>query len=131
MKLEFNDLIKKLKKISFERFDLIVAIGKDGIMPALLIQHFLKIPIEVVWINFRDKNNNPIRKNPILIKPLNKKLKKIKNKKILLVDTVSRTGKTLQKAEELLRGNKVKTFVINGKADYSIYNIKECIEWPW
>lgn len=130
-RLTLNQIIKKLQKIKFPKFDLIVAIGKDGIIIASLLHHFLKIPVEVIWLNYRDENNKPIRKEPILIKPLNKNLKKIKNKKILLVDAVSRTGKTLNKAKELLKGNKIKTFVVNGKADYSLYNFKECIEWPW
>ena len=55
----------------------------------------------------------------------------LKDKKILLVDTVSRTGKTLKKAKQLLKGNKIKTFVINGKADYQIINKKECVLMPW
>jgi hypoxanthine phosphoribosyltransferase len=126
-KLSFNYLINKLKRIKFSKFDFIVAIGKDGIMPASLLQHFLNIPIEIIWLNYRDKNNKPIRKNPILKKPF----KKIKNKRILLVDTVSRTGKTLKKAKQLLKGNKIKTFVINGKADYNIINKKECVLMPW
>ena len=130
-KLTLKQIVGRIKKIKFDKFDLIVAIGKDGIMPASLLRYFLKVPVEVIWINYRDKNNNPLYKNPILKKPINDKLRKIKNKRILLVDTVSRTGKTLDKAKELLKGNKIKTFVINGKADYSLYNCKECIEWPW
>lgn len=126
-KLTLNQIIKKIKTIKFPKFDLIVAIGKDGIMPASLLHHFLKIPVKVIWLNYRDKNNKPIRKEPTLTKPF----KKITNKKILLVDTVSRTRKTLNKAKQLLNKNKIKTFVINGKADYSLYNYKECIEWPW
>lgn len=130
-KLTLSQIIRKLKTIKFQKFDLIVAIGKDGIMPASLLHHFLKIPVKVIWLNYRDKNNNPIRKEPILTEPLNKELKSLKNKKILLVDTMSKTGKTLNKAKQLLKGNKIKTFVINGKADYSLFNYKECIEWPW
>jgi hypoxanthine phosphoribosyltransferase len=125
--LTLTQIINKIKTIKFPKFDLIVAIGKDGIMPASLLHHFLKIPVKVMFLNYRNKNNKPIRKEPILKKPF----KSIKNKKILLVDTVSRTGKTLNKAKELLKKNKIKTFVINGKADYSLYNFKECIKWPW
>ncbi len=130
-KLTLKQIISKIKTIKFPKFDLIIAIGKDGIIVASLLHHFLKIPLQVIWLNYRDKNNKPIRKEPILIKPLNNKLKNLKNKKILLVDAVTRTGKTLNKAKELLKGNKIKTFVINGKADYSLYHFKECIEWPW
>ena len=129
--LTLKQIIKKLNKVKFPKFDLIAAIGKDGIMPASLLKCFLNIPAYVIWLNYRNKQNNPIRKAPILTKPLNKKLKIIKNKQILLVDTISRSGKTLEKAKELLKGNKIKTFVINGKADYSLYHFKECIKWPW
>ena len=129
--LTLKQIIDKIKKIKFPKFDLIVAIGKDGIMPASLLKHFLNLPVEDIWINYRNKENKPIRKEPILKKPLNKKLKNIKTKKILIVDTVSRTGKTLEKAKEILKGNKIKTFVIKGKADYSLFNFKECVDWPW
>ena len=143
-KLTFNYILRKIKKLKFPKLDLIVAIGKDGIIPASLLQHFLNIPITVIWINYRDENNKPIRKEPKLMKSF----KEIKNKKILLVDSVSRTGKTLEKAKTLLKlsnesekglgnsknlqsGNKIKTFVINGKADYNIINKKECVLMPW
>ena len=123
-----------------------IAIGKGGIIPSVFLHQKLKIPIETIWINFRDKTNKPIRKEPVLIKTnklkilLNSKNSKglekskifqSKNKKILLVDDVSRTGKTLEKAKNILKGNKIKTFVVNGKADYSLFNKEECIEFPW
>ncbi len=126
-KFTLKEIIKKIKTIKFPKFDLIVAIGKDGIVPAKILSKFLKIPIKTLYLNYRDKNNKPIRKEPILKKPF----KKITNKKILLVDTISKTGKTLSKAKEILIGNKTTTFVINGKADYSLFNFKKCIEWPW
>ena len=126
-KLTLKQIISGVKKIKFDRFDLIVAVGRDGIMPASLLKHFLDIPVKVIWINYRDENKNPVRKEPKLMK----KFAKVKNKKILLVDTVSRTGKTLEKAKELLKGNKIKTFVIDGNADYSLFSFKECIDWPW
>lgn len=130
-KLTLKEINTKIEKIKFPEFDLIVAIGKDGIMPASLLRYFLKVPVSVIWLNYRDENNKPIRQNPLLKKPLNKNVKNLKNKKILLVDTISKTGKTLEKAKELLEGNTVKTFVINGKADYSLFNYEGCIEWPW
>ena len=92
-KLTINQIINKIKNIKFPKFDLIVAIGKDGIMPASLLNHFLKTKVQVIWINYRDQDNKPIRKKPII----KKRFRKIKNKKILLVDSVSRSGKTLQR----------------------------------
>ena len=129
-KLTLKEITEKIKEINFPKFDLIIAIGRDGIMPASILHHFLKIPVKIIWLNYRDEKNKPIKKEPILTKPLDKELYTIKNKNLLIVDTVSRTGKTLKKAKEILKNNKTKTFVINGKADYSLFNFKECIEWP-
>ncbi len=127
-KIAFKQLIRKLDKVKFGKFDLIVAIGKGGIIPAALIQNILNVDIYVLWLNFRDEKQCPKHKAPKLVKKLSFNFK---GKRILVVDDVSRTGATLGKAKEILRGNKVKTFVVNGCADYSLYNHKECISWPW
>lgn len=126
--ISFKKIIEKIKKISFEKFDAVVAIGKGGIIPASLAADKLKVDMFVLWLNFRDEYNRPKYKSPRLTKKFNIKLK---NKKILLVDDVNRTGKTLEKAKKILKGNKIKTFVINGDADYSIINSKECVRFPW
>ena len=126
--LEFNEILKKLKKNKFDDFDVIIAIGRGGIVPASLVQNILKRDMEILWLNFRDEKHCPKRKKPKLVKEINFDFK---NKKILLVDDVSRTGETLDKAKKILKGNKIKTFVINGEADYSLYNFKECIKFPW
>ena len=128
IKLSLGEIAKALDEIKLPHFDLLVAIGSDGIKPAQILQKRLTIPLEIVWINYRGTNNMPIRDEPELTKPFSGKLA---GKKILLVDTVARTGKTLEKAKEILGGNEIKTFVINGKADYSLFDYKECIEWPW
>ena len=65
------------------------------------------------------------------VKPFGVAVFSEKEKKVLLVDDVSRTGATLGKAKELLKGNEVNTFVLKGKADYSIFEIDGCVEWPW
>lgn len=130
-KITLSHIKNKLKEIDFPKFDLIIAIGNDGIKPAKILKQHLKIPLQIIYLNYRNKDNKPIKKQPILKKPLNNKLKSLKNKNILLVDTLSKTGKTLKKAKQILKENKTTTFVINGKADYSLFSYKECIEWPW
>ncbi|MFH1618265.1 MAG: phosphoribosyltransferase, partial [Candidatus Margulisiibacteriota bacterium] len=116
----------KLKKIKFEDFDLVIAIGKGGVGPGKLVADYLKLPLKAIRMIFRDENHKPMYKNPKIGSRL-----KIKDKKILLVDDVSRTGATLKKAKKYMKGNKVKSFVVNGKADYSLFNFTECINWPW
>lgn len=126
--ITFKKIINEIKKIRFEKFDLIVAIGRGGIIPASLVADKLKIDMFVLWLNFRDEKNNQRYKSPRLTKKFSFKLN---NKRILLVDDVNKTGKTLEKAKEILKGNKMKTFVINGNADYNIINSKDCVRFPW
>lgn len=53
-------------------------------------------------------------------------------KRILLVDDVSVSGKTLQTAKELLSGHIVTTFTLKGKADLVLFpEIGDCVKWPW
>jgi len=125
--ISLSEINQRLVDIRFHEIDIIVAIGKDGIKPAYLLQKLLKLPVEVIWLNYRDVRNKLLRKEPKLTKPF----KEIKNKKILIVDSISKTGKTLRKAKEILKNNNVKTFVINGKADYSLFNFDDCIDWQW
>jgi uncharacterized protein len=126
--LSYEEFFSRLEHIKFEPFDLIVAIGSGGILPAGFIQQKLKIPMQIVWINFRDEDNNPKYPEPKLLE--NERCN-ISKKRILLVDDVSRSGKTLEKAKEHLKGNIIKTFVVNGKADYSLFDSPECILMPW
>ncbi|MBP7434248.1 hypothetical protein KA996_11965 [bacterium] len=70
----------------------------------------------------------PCRSNPELIQPIEFSYS---GKKILVVDDRSKTGATLQKAKELLAGAAlVKTFAVNGKADYSLFD-EPCFKMPW
>lgn len=119
----------KLDKISFiEKFDLVVAIGRGGVIPGFLISKKIKKNLELLWLRFRNNENRIIFKLPKLMRELEFKFR---GKKILLVDDVSKTGKTLKIALKHLKGAKIiKTFVINGNADYCLYN-EECFKFPW
>jgi xanthine phosphoribosyltransferase len=111
-----------------EGFEVIVAIAQGGVMPAALIQQEWGVPLRVIRINYRDSANKPRYDDAKLFEegPF-----AVKGKKILLVDDVSRTGRTLARAREYLDGNTVRTFLVNGKADYSLYDTEECLRMPW
>jgi xanthine phosphoribosyltransferase len=128
-KKNWRQIQNKLDKIVFlENFDLIVAIARGGVIPGFLISKKIKNDLELMWLRFRDDENKVIFKSPRLIKKLDFNFK---GKKILLVDDVSRTGTTLKTASKYLKGAKnIKTFVINGKADYCLYD-QECFKLPW
>ena len=124
--ITWDEFFEKLNNVKFGKFDLVVAIGKGGIIPAGFIQKKLGIPMKIIYINYRDEDKKPVYDEPKVIEGA-----EIRGKKILLVDDVSRSGKTINTAKQILEGNSVKTFVINGKADYSLFNEKECIGMPW
>ena len=127
VKLTFEEIMGKIKKTDFGRTDLVIAIGRGGIVPGALIASHLNADFDVLWINYRDENNVPQHEYPRLVKEIDLDHR---NRSVLLVDDVSRTGATLQNARDLLNAE-VKTCVINGRADYSLFEIKECIQFPW
>jgi uncharacterized protein len=124
-----DEILNKIKTIEFrEDFDIIVAIARGGIFPAALLQQKLLIDFEILWLNFRNENQQPQHDEPVLLKPV---AFNYINKRILLVDDRSRTGKTFEKGIGLLKGARfIKTFAVNGNADYPLYN-ETCFRFPW
>ena len=57
-----------------------------------------------------------------------------KGKKILVVDDVCNSGKTIEKAKNALRGAKVKALAVNcmnKKADLRLFSYRACVSFPW
>lgn len=125
----FSEIIKRFADIQFnENFDLIVAIANGGIVPAGIINQKLNMEVEILHINFRDDYQQPKYSTPKLVKPIDFEFQ---GKKILLVDDRIKTGATIDVAKKLLEGAKlIKTFAVNGNADYALYN-ESCFRFPW
>ena len=125
----WSDIENQIKAMQFnEQFDLIVAIANGGIIPAALLQQKLKIPVELLKISFRDTTHKPLYDAPQLITPIHFD---ISGKKILLVEDRVKTGATLGYAKQLLSNAAVvKTFAVNGSADYPLFN-ENCFSFPW
>jgi hypoxanthine phosphoribosyltransferase len=124
-----DDIMDRLKSFNFPKVDLIVGITSGASIPAKLIADLLNLPLRYIHINFRHPDNSPRYDNPSFIDtddiPSH-------YKRILLVDDVSVTGKTLKCALENLQGFSVHTFVLKGKADYVLFHeITTCVDWPW
>jgi len=127
--LSFREIADRLKKTDLPETDLVIGIGSGGIVPASVVAFHLHAELRVMVLNYRDEMNNPRYEAPRVLKnpPM-----ELEGKRILLVDDVSVTGKTMNKALEQLKGLNVKTLAMKGKADYVLFpEIKACVNWPW
>lgn len=127
--LSFHTITKRLKQLDLPQTDVVIGIGSGGIVPAGIIAFYLEAELQVMVLNYRDEQNTPRYDEPrILQKPdFN-----LQGKRILLVDDVSVSGKTMNAALEQLKGLDVKTFTMKGRADYVLFpEIKDCVKWPW
>ena len=125
----FEDVLQRFREIEFhETFDMIIAIANGGIIPAAILNQRLGIEYKLLKINLRDVNQKPIFDAPKLISPIDFDFE---NKTILLVEDRIKTGATVNFAVSLLKKAKlVKTFAVNGNADYALYN-ESCFKFPW
>jgi hypoxanthine phosphoribosyltransferase len=127
--ISFLEIKNALDNFSLPGVDLVIGIAEGGVAPAVLAANKLGCELKTIKINYRDENNNPKTESPELIKFF---AEQVERKKILIVDDVSVSGKTLDKARELFSKNHITTFVLKGKADYVLFpNIKDCVNWPW
>lgn len=127
--LSFREISTRLKQIELPETDLVIGIGSGGIVPAGIVAFHLNAELRVMVLNYRDEKNNPRYEEPKVIEIPDENLE---GKRILLVDDVSVSGKTMNKALEQLKELNVKTLAMKGKADYVLFpEIKDCVKWPW
>ena len=125
----FTEIMQRFAEIEIdEHFDMIVAIANGGLVPAGILNQRLQLEVKVLHINFKDENQRQRYDSPKLLQPVDFDFK---DKKILLVDDRIKSGSTIVVAKEILREAKVvKTFAVNGNADYALFN-ESCFRFPW
>ncbi|HSV77307.1 MAG TPA: phosphoribosyltransferase family protein [Bacteroidales bacterium] len=125
----FEDILVKARTIEFaESFDMIVAIANGGIIPAALLNQRLNCGVYLLKLHLRDASQKKLYDKPRLVAEIDFDFR---GKKILVVDDRVKTGTTLEFAKELLSGAAlIKTFAVNGTADYCFYN-EPCFKFPW
>ena len=124
-----TEVMERFRSIEFyDDFDIIVAIANGGIVPAGIINQRLQIEVKLLKINLRDEFQRPKYDKPQLIAPIDFDFK---GKRILLVDDRIKTGSTIELAKELMsEAQFIKTFAVNGSADYALFN-ETCFKFPW
>jgi len=125
----FDEILHRFRTIEIgETFDMIVAIANGGLVPAGIINQRLQTDVQILKINFKDDFQKPRYDAPKLLQPIDFEFK---GKRILLVDDRIKSGSTIKLAKELLaEAAVVKTFAVNGEADYALFN-ESCFRFPW
>ena len=127
----FEEIKQRFIEMKFdEPFDIIVAVANGGIIPAAMLNQRLNLDIQLLKLHLRDANQKQLYDQPQLLENI---CFEVKGKRVLLVEDRVKTGLTLEYARQLLlhRGAAaVKTFAVNGKADYCLYN-ESCFRFPW
>ncbi len=127
----FEEISKRLKRTELPEVDAVIGIQTGGRIPAVLCAYQLGVPLYMLPIHFRDPENQPEHEAPVVFDKF--KLPEDAGK-VLLVDDVSVTGKTFEKALEVIgsRYESITTLVLKGKGDYVLFpEIKPCVQWPW
>src|SRR3990172_5331342 len=127
--LDFLTISQVLKSFPLPEVDHVIGIATGGIVPASLIAHHIGRPLSLMHINFRAPDNTPRHAQPVLVswQPLG-----TSGQRVLLVDEVSVSGKTMDFARSFLGDHHLYTFFLNGKADYVLFpGIDACVNWPW
>ena len=126
--LDFLEIRRRLEWLELPSIDTVVGITTGGTVPASLLAYKLGVPLTPMRLNFRADDNTLQRSEPELLRPFRPPTAG----RVLLVDDVSVTGRTLEVAKALLPGLHVTTLVIKGRADYVLFpEVQSCVLWPW
>lgn len=143
---QLHDLCKNSSNQLINDFnpDVILAIGGGGLIPARMLRSKLKIPIYVVSLSVYDDEDNSLNE-PKIVQWMD--FESIRNKRILIVDEVDDTRKTLKYLfnklvnEEQINRENLGIFVLHNKLkvkeidlndlDVGYYNSGENVEDLW
>lgn len=129
--IPFHSISARLHEMSFPEVAGVIAIERGGLYPGLLIAHQLRLPLHRIRVRFRDDENAPDPRGPMVIHAPDPSDFDAAQA-YLLVDDVSVTGATFQTAIEQLLLPKITTFALKGKADLLLFpEIANCVTWPW
>lgn len=142
---DIHDLCIKLGNKIINEFepDYILAISGGGLIPSRIIRKVLKKPVISVTISYYDSDDQ-LQSEPKIIQWIDRDI--IQNKKILIIDEIDDTGRTLTYLINKLRESNVSELaigVLHNKIkpkEYNLNNIKyfygseipdKWVVYPW
>jgi len=134
IKVSFEEIVSSAPWEAMEKYspDLAVGIARGGVMLAAAAAFRLCVPLETIKASlYNDEKPAKEKHTSPQIGAINAD---VKGKRILLVDDVSNTGRTLASVKKALLSagaKEVRTFVYAGHADFSCAPFKKCLKFPW
>ena len=134
IKVSFEQIVSSAPWEGMEKYspDLVVGIARGGVILAAAAAFRLGVPLETMSASLyndekpaREKSSEPA---------IGRVGSAVAGKKILLVDDVSNTGRTMGAVKKALLSagaSEVKTFVYAGRADFSCAPFEKCLKFPW
>lgn len=134
IKVSFEEIVSFAPWEAMEKYspDLAVGIARGGVILAAAVAFRLGVPLETIKASLY--NDEKPAKEKHASPQMGGVHADVKGKRILLVDDVSNTGRTLSavKGALLAAGAKeVRTFVYAGNADFSCAPFQKCLRFPW
>jgi gluconokinase len=127
--LSLPEIKQRLQACTLPVVDRVIGIGSGGSVPAALVAYELGCPLTILPINYRAPDNSPRYAEPQLLGAIDLA---DSDQRLLLVDDVSVSGKTLDVAKAVLAGREVTMLVMKGKADIVLFpEVSACVNWPW
>lgn len=129
--LALDEIARRLKRAAptLPEADVVYGIARGGVVPASLAAFELELPLELLHINYRADDHRPQRDAPEVLAAA--RLPE-PGTRVLLVDDVAVTGRTLQRAARVLRRAEVTTLAMKGRADVVLFpEVATCVVWPW
>lgn len=130
--IEFLSIRERIKQIKIPSVDMVIGVATGGTVPAALVAYEIGRPLMVCEINYRDEANVPRYTEPRVRGAISVPRGV---RRVLLVDDVAVSGKTLNAAKALLPDLEIVTLVCKAKAgtaDIILFpDMPGCVMWPW
>lgn len=102
--ISLDEMMVAIRQKVTGKFDKVVAIGRGGIVAGAIISRYLDIPLDIIYLKYRDDFQKIDRAEPELQNRIDFQRSGCS---ILIVDDVSRTGATMKKAIEIFPEQKL------------------------
>ena len=132
--ISFEQIVSSAPWEEMEKYspDLVVGIARGGVILAAAAAFRLGVPLETISASLYN-DEKPAREKHAAVKVSGIGFD-ASGKRLLLVDDISNTGRTMEAAREALISSgaaEVKTFVYAGRADFSCAPFQKCLRFPW